>query len=141
MSAARPAAEGARPDAQPARLGASSWLAIVLICLSAALAAMLEALLVPLYAGSTLVPVAVVAALASNVGLPLLARTVVPTMLGMALPFVAWLVVIVGFGVVARPEGDVILPGGNPQWVAYGVLLGGALAGTVTVVTGGPRVR
>ncbi len=121
-----------------ARGGVVAWLAVLLICLSAALAATLEALLVPLYAGSTLVPVAVVAALVTNVGLPLLARTVVPSMLGVALPFVSWLVVIIGFGVLGRPEGDVILPGGNPQWVAYGVLLGGALAGTITVVSIAP---
>jgi hypothetical protein len=120
--------------------GINGWLAMLLICASAALAAGLEALLVPLYTGSTLVPVAVLAALATNIALPLLARTVVPSMLGVALPFVAWLLVIIGFGVFGRPEGDVILPGGNAQWVAYGVLLGGALAGTVTVVTIAPRL-
>jgi hypothetical protein len=125
-------------DGQPARGGLAA-LALVLLCLSAALAAMLEALLVPVYAGSTLVPVAVVAALASNVALPLLARTVATRTLQMAAPFVVWLVVLVVFGVVARPEGDVILPGGDAQWVSYGVLLGGALAGTLTVVSIAPR--
>ncbi|WP_375504029.1 hypothetical protein [uncultured Jatrophihabitans sp.] len=118
----------------------TAWLAVVLVCLSAALAALLEALLVPLYAGSVLVPIAVVAALASNVGLPLLARAAVPSMIGVALPYVAWLIAIIGFGVFGRPEGDIILPGGNPQWVAYGVLLGGALAGMVTVVSIAPRL-
>ena len=124
---------------RPAGAGVLAWFAVVLICLCAALAAVLEALLVPLYDGTKLVPIAVVAALASNVALPRLARTVVPAMLGVALPFVSWLVVIIGFGVLGRPEGDVILPGGDPQWVAYGVLLGGALAGTLTVVTSAPR--
>ena len=120
-------------------VGATGWLALVLLCLSAGLAALLEALLVPLYAGSTLVPIAVAGALVSNIVLPLLARTVVPSTPGIAAPFVVWLVVIIGFGVVARPEGDVILPGGGPQWVGYGVLFGGALVGMITVVTIVPR--
>ena len=54
------------------------------------------------------------------------------------MPLLAWLAVVVGFGVLARPEGDVILPGGGLQWITYGVVLGGALAGTVTVVLSGP---
>jgi hypothetical protein len=47
---------------------------------------------------------------------------------------------MIGFGVMARPEGDVILPGapGTVEAVVYGVLLGGALAGTVSVVTSAP---
>ena len=126
---------------QPARPGATGWLALLLVCLCAALAGLLEAVYVPLYAGSTLVPVAVLAALVTNTALPLLARSVLPTTFGVAAPFVVWLVVLIGFGVVVRPEGDVILPGGDAQWVSYGVLLGGALAGTLTVVMCGPRRR
>jgi hypothetical protein len=131
----------AAPTAARTRPGVTGWLALLLLCLSAALAGLLEAVFVPLYAGSSLVPVAVVAAVATNVALPLLARSVLPTMVGVAAPFLVWLVVLVGFGVVARPEGDVILPGGDAQWVSYGVLLGGALAGTLTVVSYGPRRR
>jgi hypothetical protein len=42
--------------------------------------------------------------------------------------------------VFPRPEGDVVLPAGNGlQWVSYGVLLGGAVAGAVTVVRSGAR--
>lgn len=131
----------AAPAVRRTRPGVTGWLALLLICLSAALTGLLEAVFVPLYAGSSLVPVAVVAALATNVALPLLARSVLPTMLGVAAPFLVWLVVLIGFGIVARPEGDVILPGGDAQWVSYGVLLGGALAGTLTVVTYGPQRR
>lgn len=116
------------------------WAGVVLICLVAALAAVLEALYVPFYIGTIITPIAVLGALVSNAVLPRMARTLVPTTLAAALPFIAWLVVIIGFGVVARPEGDVILPGapGSVEAVVYGVLLGGALAGTVSVVTSAP---
>lgn len=115
-----------------------AWLGVALVCGCALLAGLLESLLTPLYSGGHLVPVAVLFAIASNVVLPRMARTFVPTLLGTALPFVAWLVVLVGFGILARPEGDVILPGGDVQYVSYGVMLGGALAGVITVVTSAP---
>lgn len=118
--------------------GALEWVGVVVLCLCAVLAGVLECLLTPLYAGSHLVPVAVLAAIVSNVALPRLARTLVPNLLGTGLPFLAWLVVLVVFGVMARPEGDVILPGGSVQLVSYGVMLGGALAGVITVVTATP---
>jgi hypothetical protein len=120
--------------------GVLDWAGVVLICAVAALAAVLEALFVPYYIGTVIAPFAVVGALVSNAVLPRMARTLVPTTAAAALPFVTWLVVIVAFGVVARPEGDVILPGapGAVEAVVYGVLLGGALAGTVSVVTSAP---
>ena len=128
------------PSSPPrARLDAAAWLTLVLLCASAALCAVLESLLVPLYAGSTLVPVAVLATIVTNVGLPLLARAAVPTTPAVVAPFLAWLVVVIGFGVLTRPEGDVILPGGDAQWVSYAVLLGGALVGTITVISSVPR--
>ena len=40
-------------------------------------------------------------------------------------PAAGWLAVVVGFGVLTRPEGDVILPGGTLQWVTYAMVLGG----------------
>jgi hypothetical protein len=120
--------------------GLLDWAGVVLVCLVAALAAILEALYVPFYIGTTIAPFAVLAALISNAVLPRMARSLVPTTVAAALPFVAWLVVMIGFGVMARPEGDVILPGapGTVEAVVYGVLLGGALAGTVSVMTSAP---
>jgi hypothetical protein len=96
----------------------------------------LESLLVPLYVGSLIAPVAVVLALASNVALPWLANTLVQSAPARLAPFLTWLIVMVGFGVLARPEGDVILPGSPSDvvWVTYAALLGGALVGTVTMV-------
>jgi hypothetical protein len=110
------------------------WVGLALLCAAAVLAALLESLLVPLYAGSTPIPVAVLLALATNVAFPRLGYRLVPRALAAVAPFACWLIVIFVFGVVARPEGDVILPGGSLQWVSYGVMLGGALAGTLSVV-------
>jgi hypothetical protein len=123
-----------------ARSRVIDWLGVVLVCATAALAGLLELFLVPLYAGATLVPVAVLFAVASNVFLPRLGRALVPTTAAAVLPFAAWLVVVLVVGWYARPEGDVVLPGGGAvEWVGLGVSLGGALAGTVTVVLSAPR--
>jgi hypothetical protein len=118
------------------RVSALDWLGVAVLSGCAALAGLLELLYVPLYAGSILVPVTVVFAIAFNLGLPRLARTLVDTTSAALLPFLTWLAVVVAVGLFPRPEGDVILPGGGGgvEWVSYGVLLGGALAGTVTLV-------
>jgi hypothetical protein len=123
---------------QPVR--ALDWLGVVVLAACGALAGLLEALLVPLYSGSALVPVSVLFAVAGNVALPRLARTLVPRTAAALAPFIAWLIVVVGFGAIGRPEGDVILPGSplSLEVVTYAVLLGGALAGTVTVVLMSP---
>jgi hypothetical protein len=127
----------ATPQSPPEpSLSALDWLGLLLVALSGALAALIETLLVPVYAGSAVVPVAVVLSLASNALLPRLGRAVVPRTFGALAPFLTWLIVVIGFGVLSRPEGDVILPGAPNavEYVVYGVLLGGALVGTVTIV-------
>jgi hypothetical protein len=139
---AAPQREDAARDAD--RPPAAAWLGVALITVCAALAGLLELLLVPLYAGHVLIPAAVLFAILSNVALPRMAVAVVRSTLAAVAPFVGWLVVAVGFGVLTRPEGDVILPGGGyVEYVGYGTLLGGALAGTITVVmcTPPPRPR
>jgi membrane associated rhomboid family serine protease len=109
-------------------------LGVILVCAGAVLAGLLEMVLVPVYSGSTPVPIAVVLAVASNIVFPLLGYRIVPRPLAAIAPLVCWLIVVLVFGVMARPEGDVILPGGSLQLVSYGVILGGALAGTLSVV-------
>jgi hypothetical protein len=110
------------------------------LCAAGMLAAALEMLLVPLYAGKTLVPITVALAVLINVALPLLARSIVARGAAALAPFAAWLLVVVVVGMFPRPEGDVILPGGGAlEWVGYGVLLGGTVAGTVTIVLSGSR--
>jgi len=118
-----------------------AWVGVALLCCCAVLAAVLAVFLVPLYAGSVLVPVAVPIAVATNVVLPRLARALIQTPPATLAPFLSWLLAVIVVGVLPRPEGDVVLPGGQGalQWVSYGVLLGGALTGTVTVVLSGAR--
>lgn len=123
-----------RPSLPPV----TGWdrLGVVLVTLSSALAALFQVLLVPLYVGASLLPITVLLALVSNIVLPWMAYTLVPRTLAALAPFGAWMVVVLGFGSIARPEGDVILPAAprSVELVTYAVLLGGALAGTATVV-------
>ncbi|MEP7021496.1 MAG: hypothetical protein ABI808_12650 [Pseudonocardiales bacterium] len=118
---------------------ALAWAGVALVCGCALLAGLLAIFLVPLYAGSVLVPVAAVVAVAANVVLPRLARTLVETTTATALPFACWLLTVIVVGVLPRPEGDVVLPGGKLQWASYGVLLGGVVAGMFTVILAGAR--
>ena len=120
------------------------WATVVglgFVCASAILAGALELMLVPLYSGSALVPVTVLFAIAGNIVLPLLGRSLAATTGAALAPFAAWLLVVVVIGLFPRSEGDVILPGGGSvQWVGYGVVLGGVAAGvaTVAMVSGRP---
>jgi hypothetical protein len=122
---------------------------IGLLGLCGAFAGLLEVLLVPLYAGATVLPVSVLLALISNAVLPWLARALVPSTAAALTPLGTWLLVAVGFGAFGRPEGDVILPGAPSavEYVTYAVLLGGTVAGTASVVmfapppTGRPPLR
>jgi hypothetical protein len=120
----------------PTQPGALDWAGVALLTLTGALAGLVETLLVPLYAGSVVAPVSVLLAIASNIALPRLARALVPRTAAALAPFAGWLVVVILFGVLARPEGDVVLPGAPAalQYVTYGVVFGGALAGTATLV-------
>ncbi|MGI8677151.1 MAG: hypothetical protein ACR2LX_00400 [Jatrophihabitans sp.] len=116
-----------------------AWLGVAVIVVVSVLAGLLECELVPLYVGGVVFPIAVAAALVSNIVLPRMARSLVPSTLAAVLPFLGWLAVIIAFGAASRPEGDVILPGGGPlAYVSYGVMLGGALAGTLSIVLSVP---
>lgn len=114
---------------------------IALLCGVAVLSALLEVLLIPLRVGTVLIPVTILFALAGNLILPRAARVFVDTSAAMVSTFLAWLLPALILSLLPRPEGDVLVPGGGgEQWVFYGVLLGGAVAGTVTIVLhGAPR--
>lgn len=112
---------------------------VVLIAAVGALAALLEAFLVPLYAGSTIVPVAVLLAVAGNAVLPRMARTLVPRTGASLAPLLTWLAVMLAL-LFGRPEGDVVFPGAPQaaEWTFYGTLFGGALAGLAAVALSVP---
>lgn len=114
---------------------------VVLCCASAALAAVIEVLLTPFYLGSVLVPISIVLAVASNVALPIISRSLVDSVLAAAAPVVVWVAVVLALS-LPRPEGDVLLPGGKGGQLAvsYSVLLLGVLAGVITVSVAG-RIR
>jgi len=109
---------------------------IVVCAVSAVLAAIITVLLTPLYWGSMLAPVSVLLAIVANVALPLLTRWLGASPMASGVPFVLWLLAVLGLG-TSRPEGDVLLPagGGGQPWVTYGMMAAGALAGSITVVT------
>ncbi len=118
------------------------WVPLVLLCASAVLCGLLNVLLIPLYLGSVLVPVAVVVAVAVNVALPTWGFALISATAGAVAPFVCWLVPVLGLAMVPRPEGDVVvLGGGGQQYVFYGVLLLGCVAGFGSIVraTGSTR--
>lgn len=116
-----------------------AWAGVALVTVSGAFAAWLESLLVPYYVGSVVVPFCIVFALASNWFLPRLARALIPSVVAAALPFAAWLAVVLFVSASSRPEGDVILPGGGAvEYVGYGLMLAGALVGTISIVTSTP---
>lgn len=120
----------------PSGAGARDWAGVLLVALCGALSALVEALLVPLYAGTVIVPVAVVLALAGNLTLPRLAHVLVPRTAAAVAPLLAWLAVMLVF-LAGRPEGDVVFPGSptGAVWVFYGMLFGGVLAGIAAVIT------
>ena len=118
------------------RLG---WAGVALVAVVAALAALLEAFLVPLYAGSVIVPVSVLLAVAGNVALPRMARALVPRTGASLVPLLAWLAVMLGL-LIGRPEGDVAFPGAptSAELTFYGTLFGGVLAGLAAVALSVP---
>jgi hypothetical protein len=114
--------------------------ALLVVCLSAWLAGLIEVLLVPVYIGSVLVPATVLFGLVTNVALPRLARVAVPSTAAAVLPFLIWLITVVWLAMTPRAEGDVLVRAGvGEQWVFYGLLLGGTIAGTTAVVFSMPR--
>ena len=97
------------------------------------LTAIFEVMFVPIRIGTVLVPVAVVLAIGTNILLPYLSHQLANSVPAALPPVIAWIVSVAALS-STRPEGDVLLPGGGGvQFVSYGVLLGGLLAGLLTV--------
>ncbi len=106
---------------------------VVLFMIVAALAALLAVMFVPVRLGTIVFPVSVVFAALTNVVLPTMSRRLVDSLAAGIAPVVAWFVTVFLLA-QARPEGDVLLPGkGALSYVAYAVMIVGALAGGITV--------
>ena len=120
-----------------------TWLGVATLAGSGILSALVEMFLIPLYSGSTLVPIAVAFAVFGNIALLYLGRELMPDTGWRLAPFAGWLLAVVVFALFTRPEGDVIVPGGGGEleWVGYGVVLGGAVAGTIAAVLLSPPPR
>jgi hypothetical protein len=127
---------GPRPLAAPLVV-----LGLLLYAAAGALTALVEILLVPLRMGSTLVPLAVVLAVAGNIVIPWLSSQLTSAAFGAAPPVVAWILTAFLLS-TSRPEGDVLLPGGSSvQWVSYGVLFGGLFTALITMALLAASVR
>jgi len=122
-----------RPEPPSGAVLAAGYL---IYAVAGVLCAVFEVLLVPTRWGSTLLPIAPVLAVASNVSLPLICRRLTSTTRSALPPVVGWLVAAFALA-STRPEGDVLLPAGDTAWVSYGVLFGGALAAMATLVLAG----
>jgi hypothetical protein len=117
-------------------------LALVLVCLSAVLSGLLEVLFVPWYVGSTLVPVAAIAAVLGNVALPALAAAATGRAGAGIGALACWFFPVVVLTMYLRPEGDVIVLAQHDQeYTFYGLLLGGTVAGIATVAVLSRRNR
>ncbi|HEV2887431.1 MAG TPA: DUF6113 family protein [Jatrophihabitans sp.] len=125
----RPGSVADAPARPPAGLLVLGYL---LFAAAGAMTAVVEVLLVPSRIGQTLVPLAPLLAVVSNVALPAISRGLTDTMVSAVPPVAGWLVttfVLAG----ARPEGDVLLPAGDAAYISYSLLGFGTLAGLVTI--------
>jgi hypothetical protein len=121
---------------QPTRL---DWGGVAAYTAIGVLAALLEVFLLPLYVGSVIVPLSIVLAVVGNVAGPWLSRSLVGSTTGAVLPFLAWVLVVLVLAMLPRPEGDVIVPGaGSVELVFWGTLIGGTVAGLITIVVTTP---
>jgi Family of unknown function (DUF6113) len=118
------------------------WLSLVLICASAVLCGLLELMLVgQFYIGGQIVPLIIIAAIANNIGLPLLGYRAMGMPRGAILPVVFWLLTVLFLSIYTRPEGDLlVIAGYGQQWGFYGVLLLGGIAGFVSILFVGQGV-
>ncbi len=114
----------ARPTALAQASLSRGWVAVGLLiyALAGALTGLFEVLFVPLRSGSTMIPISVLLALASNTVLPRLSRQIRRDNLGAMAP-VAGGIAVVFVLALGRPEGDVILAGGSGGDAVVGYLL------------------
>ena len=97
------------------------------------------AFLVPLRVGTVMLPVSPVLAVVGNIAVGVLGARAAGSRAGAVVPGAAWLIAVLALG-SARPEGDVILPGGGGEGAVALAFIGlGAVAAAVGVGLGAPR--
>jgi hypothetical protein len=108
------------------------WAAVAVVV--AAWLALVEVLWLPWRLGGVPVPVSLLAAVAGNLLLVGAARQLSGSRLVAVLPAVVWLVIALG-ATMRRPEGDLLLPGGDAvtSTLGLGFLLLGVLAAAFAV--------
>jgi hypothetical protein len=113
----------------------ADWGLVALLTALAIGSGAFEVLLVPLYAGSWLVPISVLLGVVGNIVLPRSGFALVRVPSGALAPVLGWLVAVLVPIIIARPEGDIhVAGGGGQQWVLYALLVFGGLAGFTTFV-------
>jgi len=120
------------PDAQSRPNRSMLALGYLLFAVAGVLAAAIEVLLVPSRIGQTLVPIAPILAVLSNVALPAISRGLTDTVLSAVPPVAGWLVTTFVLA-SSTPEGDVLLPAGSEAYISYSLLGFGTLAGLLTI--------
>jgi hypothetical protein len=134
VTASSPTSTTAGRDTAPS---AADYLVLALICASAVLAGLLELLLVPHYVDGHIFPISVPLAMITTYALPKLGFWLIGQVRGAALPLVFWIVPVLTLGFLGRPEGDLIIEGGNnEQWVALAMIVAGAVVGFVVISVG-----
>lgn len=134
MSQRFPPGPVARPAPDVPSRPAAGLLALgyLLFAVAGVLTAAIEVVLVPSRIGQTLVPIAPVLAVLTNIALPAISRGLTDTVLSAAPPVAGWLVTTFVLA-SSTPEGDVLLPAGGEAYVSYSLLGFGTLAGLLTL--------
>ena len=110
---------------------------LALVCATAAVAGIIELLLVPRYVGATIFPISVPLAVLTVWGLPKLGYFLTRTVAGAALPLACWMLPVLVLTFWPRPEGDLVVEGGNSQqWVMFAMIVAGAIVGFRVVIVG-----
>jgi hypothetical protein len=115
-------------------------LGLLLYAIAGAGTALIETLLVPVRHGSTLVPIAVPLAIASNLALPRLARIFNGRTWAAAVPAVTWTAMVVVM-LSSRREGDVLVTAepSDLKYVAYAMFFGGVISAVLAIALTNPR--
>ncbi len=127
---------------EPALPKGAAALGVTAYTLVGVLSAAIEVLLIPLYVGSHIFPVTVLAAVVVNYLLPALVRMMVDWRWAVVLPLAGWLVAAIILGFTNTSSGSVLVPGGGADgYVGLALFFIGTLAGFIGVIRQLPTIR